>query len=364
MEIFYKMKVIAYYLPQYHPIKENNAWWGDGFTEWTNVAKARPLYRGHYQPQIPRDLGFYDLRLPETRDAQAQLAKESGIDAFCYWHYWFGNGKQLLEKPLQEVVRIGKPDFPFCLAWGNHSWLKKSWNSDVNRLSKELLIEQRYPGKKDVDDHFYALLPVFKDERYYKLHNKLLFVLYSVEDLIGLDYFIDRWQELSMKNGLPGFFFVGHTTKIDFANSNNNKLDAVNLHLLHNAFNKSRYFRLLTWILNRPLNVISYSKAMYKWEDDALKKNRIYPSIYPNWDTTPRRGVLGDVLHDSKPALFKKHVKRIFNIISHKDDLDKVVFLKSWNEWAEGNYMEPDLKYRKGYIQALNEALKEDFRSS
>jgi hypothetical protein len=357
------MKIIAYYLPQFHPIKENNMWWGEGFTEWVNVAKARPLYKGHYQPKIPSDLGFYDLRLPESREAQAQLAKEAGIAAFCYWHYWFGNGKQLLEKPLQEVVKSGKPDFPFCIAWANHSWQKKDWNSAVSRLSKETLIEQLYPGEKDVDAHFYSLLPVFKDKRYYKLNNRLVFVLYDVEALSGFDYFINRWKELASENGLPGFFFIGHTTKLEFVNSSySKKLDAINLHFLNKAFNYSKISRLLSWLFNRPSNVISYSKAMYKWENDVYKNKRIYPCLYPNWDTTPRRGAHGDILHGSTPELFKKHVKRILDLISQKEASDKVVFLKSWNEWAEGNYMEPDQKYGKGYIKALKSALSENGR--
>ena len=120
-----KSKVIAYYLPQYHPIPENNKWWGNGFTEWTNVGKAKPLFKGHYQPRVPADLGYYDLRLPDVRQAQADLAKKAGVTAFCYWHYWFGKDKELLEMPLNEVVRLGKPDFPFCIAWANHSWERK-----------------------------------------------------------------------------------------------------------------------------------------------------------------------------------------------------------------------------------------------
>lgn len=162
-------RFIAFYLPQYHIIPENNEWWGPGFTEWTSVARAKPLFRGHKQPHIPADLGFYDLRVPETREAQAQLAKEAGVEGFCYWHYWFGNGKRLLERPFTEVVSSGKPDFPFCLAWANHSWYKKQW--DLKAKGKDiLLIEQKYPGVKDYEDHFYALLEAFKDKRYIKVN--------------------------------------------------------------------------------------------------------------------------------------------------------------------------------------------------
>ncbi len=162
-----KHRVIAFYLPQYHPIPENDAWWGPGFTEWTNVAAARPLFRGHVQPRIPADLGFYDLRLPETREAQAELAREAGIEGFCYYHYWFGNGKQLLERPFNEVLSSGKPDFPFCLCWANHTWASSTWtNARSRKAGSQILMEQRYPGREDNEMHFRTLLPAFRDPRY------------------------------------------------------------------------------------------------------------------------------------------------------------------------------------------------------
>ena len=186
-----KAHVIAFYLPQYHPVPENDEWWGKGFTEWTNVAKAKPMFYGHYQPIIPADLRFYDLRLPEVREEQARLAKEAGIDAFCYWHYWFGNGKQLLERPFNEVVASGKPDFPFCLAWANHSWMKKNWNNAISRFCQDLLIEQEYPGIEDIKAHFYAILPALKDPRYYRIDGKLAFLIYAPTDIPDTALFMD-----------------------------------------------------------------------------------------------------------------------------------------------------------------------------
>ncbi|MBQ4029820.1 MAG: glycoside hydrolase family 99-like domain-containing protein, partial [Prevotella sp.] len=171
-----KARVIAYYLPQFHPIPENDKYWGKGFTEWTNVAKARPLFRGHYQPRIPADLGFYDLRMPEVREAQAELAREAGIEGFCYWHYWFGHGKRLLERPFNEVVASGKPDFPFCLAWANHDWTTKTWEKGVK---DGMIAEQLYLGKEDYRLHFNTLLPAFKDHRYIRIDGKPLFVIYD-----------------------------------------------------------------------------------------------------------------------------------------------------------------------------------------
>ena len=158
-----KIRVLALYLPQFHPIPENDRWWGKGFTEWTNVGKAKPLFYNHYQPKVPADLGYYDLRLPEAREAQAELARQYGIEGFCYWHYWFGGGKRLLERPFNEVLESGKPDFPFCLAWANESW--RGFHHGLK--DRQVLIEQRYPSEKDYIDHFQALLPAFKKTNFY-----------------------------------------------------------------------------------------------------------------------------------------------------------------------------------------------------
>ena len=153
-----KPRVIAFYLPQFYPTPENDKWWGKGFTEWTNVAKAKPLYKGHYQPHIPADLGFYDLRVPQVREAQAQMARAAGIEGFCYWHYWF-DGRRILNEVFAEVLENKHPDFPFCLCWANHSWYKKTWTSSGH---DQLLIEQTYPGLNDYESHFNAVLPAFK----------------------------------------------------------------------------------------------------------------------------------------------------------------------------------------------------------
>ena len=166
-----KARVIALYLPQFHPIPENDLWWGPGFTEWTNVAKAKPLFRGHIQPRIPADLGFYDLRLPETREKQAQLARQAGIEGFCYYHYWFGNGKQLLERPFNEVLESGKPDFPFCLCWANHDWTNKTWTSKGTLKKDNMMIQMEY-SMDDHRNHFMSLLPAFRDKRYITVDGK------------------------------------------------------------------------------------------------------------------------------------------------------------------------------------------------
>ena len=208
-----RARVIAFYLPQYHPVEVNDKYWGKGFTEWRNVVKARPLFRGHYQPKLPADLGFYDLRIPEVREAQAELAMEAGVEGFCYWHYWFGDGKEVLEMPLDEVVRLQRPNFPFCIGWANHSWKTSTWEK-VNGQKDECIFKQEYPGKEDNRRHFYRLLSAFKDDRYIKVDGKLLFVIYDIyafPDFIG---FKEQWNQMADSEGIPHFFFVSHTATL------------------------------------------------------------------------------------------------------------------------------------------------------
>src|SRR5437868_1792945 len=185
-------RLLALYLPQFHPIPENDRWWGAGFTEWTNVAGARPLFRGHEQPHLPGELGFYDLRLPEVRAAQSQLAADHGLEAFIYWHYWFGEGKQLLERPFQEVLLSGEPDFPFCLAWANQSW-SGVWYGRSDRL----LIEQRYPGGADDLRHFYSVLPALTDARDVRVDNKPVFFVFRPQECPNIARFADLWRSLA-----------------------------------------------------------------------------------------------------------------------------------------------------------------------
>jgi len=366
-----KTKVIAFYLPQYHSIPENDKWFEKDFTEWTNVRKAKPLFKDHYQPRIPADLGYYDLSKPEIREAQARLAEEAGIAAFCYYHYWFGNGKQLLEMPLNEVVRVKTPDFPFCIAWANQTWYKKTWDSNKSILNKAVLIKQEYLGEKEIEDHFFALYHIFNDKRYFKIHDKLVFVLYKVEKIPYLDMFKEIWQKLALKNNLPGFFFVSYTDDIGrISDPRHTNCDATILSLKTEpgSFRKNSRLRkfkrvlisLISNTLKNPLHVLPYSKVIDQLSSPLFNQNRIYPVIIPNWDYTPRRGMGSLIFHDSTPELFKKHVRQILSLIDKKDSRDKIVFLKSWNEWGEGNYMEPDLKFGKGYIDALREVLDEN----
>lgn len=344
-----KARAIAFYLPQFHPIPENDEIWGKGFTEWTNVTKAKPLYKGHKQPHLPADLGFYDLRLEESRIEQAKLAKENGVEAFCYWHYWFGNGKRLLERPFKEVLESGKPDFPFCLGWANESWTGR-WHG----MDDKVIADQVYPGEEDFKNHFNLVLPAFKDSRYFKVHGKPLFLIYRPKNIPNPNQFIELWQKWAKENGLPGIYFVGVYGKA-------NPLDGINLDAL--ISNSPRIFKLnpvskLFQKVKRKSGVSLYP-TINKY-DDLVKQNlemplkaNEFPVVIPNWDNTPRSGTRGMVIEDSSPEKFGKWMKAMISKVQSKDLEERIVFIKSWNEWAEGNYLEPDLEFGHAYLQAL-----------
>lgn len=361
------MEIIAFYLPQFHPTKHNNEWWGEGFTEWTNVARAKKLFRNHYQPHIPADLGFYDLRVPEVREQQVKLAREAGVTGFCYYHYWFGNGEVELEKPLQYVIDSGSPEFPICLCWANETWGKKMWNLEGNIVERRILIEQKYLGRQDNIDHFFYLLKTFQDKRYIRVKGRLLFLIYKPLEFINLNDFMSQWQKLAADNGLPGFYFVGYSSNI---NEEHSRLSGLGLDAIvacnlnepiyrgkkRSIFKKS-IVHLKRILLSRP-TVIEYKKAIKYFQSEYYKDTNVYPTLIPNWDHTPRSGKGGYVLNNATPALFEKHATSLMESIQHKNDEDQIMFLKSWNEWGEGNYMEPDLKYGKGFIEALSRAVK------
>ncbi len=279
------IRAIAYYLPQYYPIPENNNWWGKGFTEWTNVTKAKPLFKGHYQPILPSALGFYDLRVPEVREEQAALAKEFGISGFCYWHYWFGDGKTILERVFNEVLTSGKPDFPFCLGWANESWTGIWYGSP-----KKTLIQQYYPGKKDYEAHFNLLLEAFHDKRYIKVNGKPFFLVYRPNDIPDLEVFVDIFQNLAIKNGLPGIHLVGSNVRPDW-NIEKKKFDAITLsnftkieytksdNLLIDFYRqritRPRASKIYKKVLKRPPHIYEYKEAMKYFINDDIQTQKV-----------------------------------------------------------------------------------------
>lgn len=379
-----KARVIAYYLPQFHPIPENDKYWGKGFTEWTNVAKAKPLFKGHYQPRIPADLGFYDLRLPEVREQQAQMAREAGIEGFCYWHYWFGNGKRLLQRPFNEVLQSGKPDFPFCLAWANHSWKTSTWE---NGGKDRMIVEQRYLGEEDYTMHFQEVLPAFRDKRYITIEGKPLFAIFDPYNFQDVSNFIKTWQRLAKENGLKGIYFIAMSNSTSTLQRNADgtlKRVTPNLQsservyndLLNlgfdgiNSFGKSRaemlcmgkYARIAKKLLHQylpflPTHRINYEKITQHFFAPEDSWQNVYPSIFPQWDRTPRAGNSEGVYVNTTPTTFKKHIQNALNVIKNKDMEHRILFLRAWNEWGEGNYVEPDLKYGHGFLDAIKEVI-------
>jgi len=383
-----KARVIAFYLPQFHPIAENDQVWGKGFTEWVSVAQAKPLFRGHYQPKIPADLGFYDLRLPETREQQAQLAREAGIEGFCYWHYWLGNGKQLLQRPFEEVLHTGKPDFPFCLAWANHDWTTKTWQRGKGKMASQTMIaKQEYPGDTDYIAHFQYLLPAFKDKRYITVDDKPLFLIYDAYNFQDVTHFMELWRQLATENGLKGIYFVAVTNNtstilrkpdgsilrtmpnVESSAEVLNNLLALGFDGI-NSFGKSRgemlyigkYRRVWQKAIRSVFHFISsvrfdYPKTVKHFFAPEDKWDNVFPSIMPQWDRSPRAGNYDGIYIHATPENFQTHIKQALEHINHKEDEHKILFLRSWNEWGEGNYVEPDMKYGHGFLDALKNCL-------
>lgn len=382
-----KARVIALYLPQFHPTPENDRWWGPGFTEWTNVAKAKPLFRGHHQPRIPADLGFYDLRLPETREQQAQLAREAGVEGFCYYHYWFGNGRQLLERPLQEVVASGKPDFPFCICWANHTWSNKTWERKSAVQKNSVLMEQIYPGTEDDIAHFNTLLPMFKDRRYMTVDGKLIFAIYDPFGFKNVQQFIATWRRLAEENGLPGFHFIGMTPSTLTIRT---APDGTRQRVMPNLESSAEIYRRVLdlgfdavnslgkrrgemlyegkWknIAKTVLRHIGFPTGSMRYDYERTVRNyfapedtweNVYPSILPQWDRTPRVASMDGVYVNATPEKFENHIRQALSLIKDKQPEHRILFLKSWNEWGEGNYVEPDMEWGHGFIDAIRNAV-------
>ena len=353
-----KARIIAFYLPQYHPIPENDAWWGKGFTEWTNVGKAKPLYRGHYQPRVPADLGYYDLRVPETRQAQADMARSYGVEGFMYWHYWFGGGKRLLERPFNEVLARGEPDFPFALAWANETW-KGFAHGLTNRNT---LIEQRYLGEQDYIDHFHAVLPAFRDRRYITVDGKPLFMVYKPLQHPDMQAFVELWQRLARENGLPGIYFVGQADVGQEQKILRLGMDAACIFRMMECVNRRPFFkkavqRIKINLFKHP-RVFRYAEAARWFVGPEDTRDDIIPTIYSGWDHTPRSGCEGTVFSHYTPDVFERHVKQVLRAVENKPASLKIVFVKSWNEWGEGNYMEPDRRYGLQFLERLKKCVE------
>ncbi|WP_293001271.1 glycoside hydrolase family 99-like domain-containing protein [Nevskia sp.] len=363
------VRAIAFYLPQFHPVPENDAWWGKGFTEWTNVTKARSQFPGHYQPQLPTDLGFYDLRLPEVREEQAALARRYGIHGFCYYHYWF-SGRRILERPFNEVLASGKPDFPFCLAWANESW-GRNWDGKHH----DLLMEQKY-APEDPQRMLEELLPAFHDPRYIRIDNRPLFLVYRIEHLPDARAATQRWREVAKANGLDGLYLAcvqsfrddlvpadyGCDAAIEFPPGGDLKIDAwwqgspLRSHTVRRLMS-----RLGLLARGKAENsVFEYSALV----DAAMKRPSVayrrYRGVVPGWDNSSRRPQgRAKIFINNTPAAYEDWLRRIVEQARREQPPgERLVFINAWNEWAEGAHLEPCRKFGHGFLEATQRALQ------
>jgi lipopolysaccharide biosynthesis protein len=370
------IRPIAIYLPQFHPIPENDEWWGKGFTEWTNVVKARPLYKGHYQPHLPADLGFYDLRLAEVRAAQAQIAKDYGIYGFCYYHYWF-HGRRILERPFQEVFETGEPDFPFMLCWANENWAR-TWDGGDNCI----LLQQRYSEEDDLN-HIRVLIPYFKDSRYIRINGKPVFAVYNSTFLPDAERTVNVWRREAAKHGLElylcrfeqggthgaQYLCPGFDAAIEFQpqirgvqkQSTKKLKDEISLDTIRRSI-KFRALRIY-YKVSRQRNVreklgdykknIDSSLCRY----DGIGGYKLYRSVCPGWDNTARRRDAPLIIDGSTPELFQYWVQEALKGFKLYSEEENLFFINAWNEWAEGNHMEPCQKWGRAYLEAFKKGL-------
>jgi glycosyl transferase family WbsX len=345
------LEVVAFFLPQYHPIPENDRWWGPGFTEWTHVAAARPLFDGHIQPRLPADLGFYDLRVPETRRAQWELASRYGVTALCYWHYWFGGGRRLLNRPAEDLLK--QPDLPhrYCLGWANQSWTGV-WHG----RGDEVLQQQRYLGEADHIDHFKHLLPHLSDERYLTVADRPLIYIFRPADIPDLAGFAALWRQLAADAGLPGLYLVGDADG-PWVHDVEQALDAA----VWNPAPPPRGHELESSFPGAPLRegprAFHYDKTYADWLLYGGKTPlRQHPCVVPGFDNTPRSGRRGVLLHRPDPGIFETAVAEAVRLESALPG-PRLMFIKSWNEWAEGSVMEPDKIFGRAFLNALERGL-------
>lgn len=356
-----KIRPIAIHLPQFHPIPENDHWWGKGFTEWNNVAKAKPLFKNHYQPHLPADLGFYDLRLKEARIAQAEMAKQYGIHGFCYYHYWF-EGKRLIERPVEEIANSNDPKFPFMLCWANGSWTR-TWEGNNN-----ILMEQTYSHEDDIK-HIQKLISYFRSSNYIKINNRPVFAICRTESMPNPQKTSELWRKEVKKAGFDDLYLIrfemfeggydaqsiGFDAAADFQPDWNNF-----------PIPKDYYIKKIARKLKIKLpakynqNIYDYNQIVDTMINRASSPYKLYPCVTPGWDNSPRKKEGATIFVNSTPLKFKEWTAQTIENFQPFSEQENFLFINAWNEWAEGNHLEPCQKWGTAYLEVLQEALNSD----
>lgn len=372
INIMKKPKVIAFFLPQYHEIPENNEWWGKGFTDWVSARKSQPMFPGHYQPRLPAHDNYYNLLDKNTMVWQAKLARKFGIYGFCIYHYWFGD-KQLLEKPAENLLRWKDININYCFSWANESWIA-SWskikgnawtNLDArkNAMGDDYLAKQTYGGEEEWKRHFEYLLPFFRDERYIKKDGKPVFVIYKPEDVKAFGIMKTYWNKLAVDNGLKGIFFIGTNCK----KWKQKKYDAALLYepsyTMRDENNDWYYkgfwfLKVREWLKKKGILVPRLCKYGVFWQKilERNNGNGIFPGAFVDFDASPRKGKDAIIFQGANPKRFGTYFKKFINRNADKE----YIFITAWNEWGEGACLEPDKKYGVQYLNAVKKSIKGD----
>ena len=338
------VRLIAFYLPQYHPVPENDAWWGKGFTEWTNVTKATPLFEGHYQPHLPTDFGFYDLRVRETRHDQIGIAKQYGIYGFCYHYYWF-SGTKILDRPLDDMLSDPESKIPFCLCWANENWTRR-WDA----AEREILIKQRHLPDDDLE-FIKSLTPFFLDQRYITLAGAPFFIVYRPQNLPHPKRTAKIWREYcksigiekihicaALTHGNEDYAQFGFDSGVEFPPHNLQVDNISDKILFHNRFKG---------------NVVVFNDVAQSYLDRSYANQNIFKSVFPCWDNTARTNDRALIILNSTPGNYEYWLKGAISKTSENfPNQERFVFINAWNEWAEGCHLEPDRKYQRQFLDA------------
>ena len=346
----YDAKALAFYLPQFHPIEENDIWWGKGFTEWNNVAKAKPQFSDHDQPRFPTELGYYDLRIPKIQEQQVELAKEYGIHGFCFYYYWF-SGKKLLDMPLSSFMANDNIDFPFSICWANENWTR-CWDGSEN----EALIEQEHSFENSMQ-FLEDIKPIISHPNYIKVNNKPFLIIYRPEIIPEIKTVLAEWRVKAKSWGLEGLY-IGAVNSFGYENEDDGFDSLIEFH--PHSIDAAQVNDYVDVASDFSGNVYSYDNVVKNaitrrelWSKDII----LHPGVMMGWDNTARRGNAAHIYYGCNPDVFNYWLNdAVAYARKHARD-ERFVFINAWNEWAEGTYLEPDLKYGRQYLQAVKSAL-------